>query len=148
MMRLLAVLIAFIAAPALGHEFKVGGISIAHPVVYPSLGATGAGYFAITNSSSDDRLLSIQSDTAARTSIHETMIIEDVARMRPTNDVVIEQGQTLTFEPGGLHVMFIGLINPIKIGDNISATLLFENAGSVDIVFDVKRRPTKQHMDH
>ena len=38
-------------------------------------------------------------------------------------DVVIEPGQTVVFEPGGLHVMLMGLSSPLKQGCLYSVTM-------------------------
>ena len=54
--------------------------------------------------------------------------------------VTIPAGQTVTFAPRGLHVMFAGLTAPWKAGDHIPATLVFETAGAVPVIFNVEPR--------
>ena len=48
-----------------------------------------------------------------------------------------EPGETVEFKPGSYHVMFTGLKKQLSAGDHIKATLTFEQAGKVDIDYDV-----------
>ncbi len=50
----------------------------------------------------------------------------------------IPAGWQVTFEPGGLHVMLIGLHQDLEPGDVFTLTLEFENAGSVDVLIEVQ----------
>jgi copper(I)-binding protein len=53
----------------------------------------------------------------------------------------VPAGGTAVLEPGGLHVMFMGLDGDgLDAGEQVPATLVFEKAGSVDIMFDVVAR--------
>jgi copper(I)-binding protein len=56
-------------------------------------------------------------------------------KMQQVMEIALPAGQTVQLKPGGLHVMFIGLVNPLQTGDSISLTLVFKNAG--EIVIDV-----------
>jgi copper(I)-binding protein len=38
---------------------------------------------------------------------------------------------TLEMKPGGYHIMLMGLVKPLKKGDEIEITLTFEKAGAV-----------------
>ena len=75
---------------------------------------------------------------SAKLEIHETTITDGVAKMRPVSGgLLIKPGETVELKPGALHVMFVGLKNPLNPGDHINATLIFEKAGAVNIDFDV-----------
>ena len=63
-----------------------------------------------------------------------------VARMVPVEALEIPPGATVTLEPGGTHVMFMGLTAPFAEGDKIDATLVFEKAGEVAVRFNVEAR--------
>jgi copper(I)-binding protein len=43
-------------------------------------------------------------------------------------------------EPGGLHVMFIGLKQPLAAGSKLPVTLRFEKAGEVKVEFAIAAR--------
>lgn len=48
---------------------------------------------------------------------------KDVAMMEKS---VIEPGRSITFTPGGLHLMIVGLSAPLEQGDKVAVTLKFE----------------------
>ncbi len=133
-------------------EFKAGNLSIAHPHSFatPPGSATAAGYLSITNNGTNpDRLIGIDTNFP-RAMIHRSDLHDGVMRMRHQKEgVVIPAGETVTFEPGGFHFMFLGLKDPLKEGEKANATLHFENSGSVSVVFNVeKRKVTSKAMDH
>lgn len=74
-------------------------------------------------SNSSDREITVVSATssaAAMVELHE--VVGDV--MRPVDGgFVIPAGGTLTLQPGGLHIMFMGVPSPIAAGDDVKVTL-------------------------
>ena len=61
-----------------------------------------------------------------------------VMKMRPVEDgLEIKPGETVTHKPSGLHVMFLELKHPLEQGKTIEATLQFEKAGTVKVVFPI-----------
>ncbi len=50
----------------------------------------------------------------------------------------IKPGQTVTLDPSGYHVMFVGLKDQLKQGGHFKATLQFAKAGKVDVDFAVE----------
>ncbi len=82
---------------------------------------------------SDDRLLAVASPVARATSIHRSATDgQGRATMEPQDDgVAIPARSTVTFEPGGLHVMLTDLVVDLKVGDEVTLTLTFEHAGAV-----------------
>ena len=61
----------------------------------------------------------------------------DVIRMRPVEAIDVPAGSTVRLEPGGLHIMFVGLERPLAEGERFAATLSFERSGSVAVAFAV-----------
>lgn len=154
---LISFALALAAGFAFAHDYALGEISIKHPVAYPTVGRTGAGYMEIMNEGPADRLVGVSAEFP-RVMLHESVTENDVTRMEHRMAVDLPTGEMVTFKPGGLHVMFMGLSEHWKVGDEIPATLNFETAGSVDVVFKVEERPTRtegetdhgahQGMDH
>ena len=132
-----------IAGPALAQESTASGLTIAHPMAYETASSAmaGGGYMTITNhGDAPDRLVGVRADFP-RVTLHTSEEQDGVARMRPVEAVEIAPGETVAFEPGGLHVMFMGLEgDPFEVGEEIRATLLFEQAGEVEVTFAVERR--------
>jgi len=87
-----------------------------------------AAFFIIDNPSADDTLLSVSSDVAGAVEMHQTTMEDGVMHMNQQENVPIPKGKT-TFEPGGLHVMLIGLKNDLTVGDSFDIILSFEAAG-------------------
>ena len=61
-----------------------------------------------------------------------------VAKMRQVTGLEIKPGETVELKPGGMHVMFMGLKQPLKQGQKVKGTLVFEKAGTVAIEFTVQ----------
>lgn len=123
-------------------DFKVGDLVIEHPVARATtaMAMTGAGYFVIMNNGTeDDRLVEITANFP-RVMMHDTKTNDGIDTMFHIEDgVAVPAGGTVTFEPGSKHVMFMGLNgDPFEIGEEIPATMNFEKAGELDIVFVVE----------
>ncbi len=112
----------------------------------------GAGYMEITNNGDTaDTLVEVKADFP-RVEIHTVLMSDDgVARMRKLDDgLEIAPGETVALQPGGFHIMFMGLNgDPFEVDETVNATLVFENAGMVDVVFNVEPRNNEtMQMDH
>lgn len=88
--------------------------------------ATGA-FMRLTPSASA-RLVSVQSPVAGVAEIHEMAMENDVMKMRQVPGLDLAAGRTLELKPGGYHVMLLDLKQPLKGGDSVPLTLVFEDA--------------------
>ncbi len=106
----------------------------------------GGGFMQITNTgTTDDRLVSVEADFP-RVEIHTTEFTDGVARMMHIDGIDVPAGETVTLEPGALHVMFMGLQgDPLEEGETVPATLIFEQAGEVPVVFNIVKRDMAAH---
>lgn len=95
----------------------------------------GGAFITITNNgATDDRLVSVSSPAADVGQLHTMEMVGDVMKMRALPDgIVIPAGQTVTLEPGGLHMMLMGLKQAFVEGQTLTVTLTFEKAGSVEV---------------
>ena len=129
------------AAPALAHGFKIGDLTIGHPWTRATPGGAkiGGGYLSVTNNGKTaDRLLGGSLSIADHVELHEMKMDGAVMQMRPLpNGIEIKPGETVKFEPGGNHVMFVGLTAPLKEGELVKGQLKFEKAGTVDVEYKV-----------
>jgi copper(I)-binding protein len=98
-------------------------------------GADTAVYFTIVNGKVDpDTLVGASTDAAQMASIHQTTTdASGMTGMQPASSVTIPGGGTVSFAPGGYHVMLTGLKQELKVGDQVKVTLTFENAGVVTV---------------
>lgn len=129
------------AGAALAHGFKVGTVEIDHPWSRATApGApNGATYFTLNNTGAEaDRLLSASSPAAAKVELHTHMMDNGVMRMRPVDAIEVTPGSPTTLAPGGLHVMLLGLKQPLVKGKAFPLTLVFEKGGPVTVQVDVQ----------
>jgi copper(I)-binding protein len=135
--RLLASSLLSLAASASLAQVKVDQ-AWARPTVPGQQG--GGGFLSITSPASD-RLLGGSTPLAERFELHTMAMKGDVMEMRQLDAIDLPAGKTVEFKPGGLHVMFIGLKQPLAIGSKVPVTLKFEKAGEIKVEFDVMSRP-------
>ncbi len=106
----------------------------------PGNSKIGAGYFTVTNTgSAPDTLVSARTGASDHVEIHEMAMKDGVMTMRPiAKGVAIAPGKSVSFAPGGFHLMLMGLKAPLKQGDKVPLTLTFAKAGKVDVTLDVQ----------
>ena len=139
-------------ATASAHEYKAGDLMVDHPMAFETAqtAQTAGGFMTITNmGDSDDRLLAVEADFP-RVEVHTTERDGEIARMIHLEEgLEIPAGETVSLQPGGYHVMFMGLRgDPFEVGEEVPATLVFENAGRLDVMFKVEERKARSGMNH
>ncbi|MEO8314426.1 MAG: copper chaperone PCu(A)C [Pseudomonadota bacterium] len=119
-----AMVAGLLAVPAMADVVGGEGWSRATPP-----GAREAvGYLVLTNKGDEERrLLKITSTISDSVSIHRSSVnAQGVAQMWPVGFLKLEAGETVRFEPNGLHVMFSGLKKPLQAGDKLPLVLQFD----------------------
>ena len=97
-------------------------------------GTNSAAYFVIMNDGGGaDTLIGVRSEVASSTEIHQTRIENDVAQMVPVARVEVPAHGSIEFNPGGYHVMLVGLTQDLKVGDTLKLTLQFEKSGAITL---------------
>ena len=158
MLRLLRAALAaaiLVVTPAFAHNgvIHLGNINISLPFTRATLpnAPVAGGFLTIENTGTEsDRLISLTSEIADETQIHEMAMQGDVMKMRPlTEGLEIPAGETVVLAPGGFHIMFMGLKQTLVEGETITVTLTFEKAGTVDVVLPIEAAaadaPTAEH---
>lgn len=119
------------------HSVEAGELKVIHPNAKPSRPGvlTSSAYFGVQNKgASEDKILSVSSDVAKFTEIHDMKMENDVMRMFKVDGVTIPAGQTLTLgDNNKLHVMLMELKEPLKVGDKFTLTIQLEKAGTVPV---------------
>jgi copper(I)-binding protein len=93
---------------------------------------TGAAFMTLKNTGSeDDILLSVSSEVAEKTEIHENMVDPDDGKMmmRRVKEIKIAGKSEVELEPAGYHIMLINLKAPLEKGESFPVTLTFEKSG-------------------
>ena len=123
-------------------DFTAGNLKISSPWARatPKGASVGGGYMTITNTgTAADHLVGGSTDIARGFEVHEMKMEGGVMKMRPVaGGIEIKPGQSVTLDPSGYHVMFVGLKDQLKQGDHFKATLQFDKAGKVDVDFAIE----------
>lgn len=152
--RILAcITLALLWSSAAGaHSYKLGALEIGHPWARatPPTAPAGGGYLTITNTgTTSDRLISIKSPAAGAVQVHEMKMDGNVMRMREIEGgLAIPAGATVALAPGGFHLMMMGLKAPLKQGERVPVTLVFEKAGSIDVELAVEAMGATAPHEH
>lgn len=88
-------------------------------------GGNSAAYMVLANGGARPvRVVSVRTPAANEAGLHRTIIDADgLARMRPLAEAVVPAGDSLVFEPGGDHVMLVG-VRALMAGDAVEVTFL------------------------
>lgn len=142
---LIAAVAALLALAAVHPAAADGHIMVDAPFARASaspMAKAGGAFMTITNNGDeDDVLIDAQGDAAVRIELH-THVMKDGAMtmMRVEDGIPVPAHETVMLQPGGYHVMFMGLKAPLVEGETVHITLVFEKAGemAVDIpILDV-----------
>ena len=139
------------APPTLAHDTKAGDLTIDQAHARPNLpNRPSAAYLKITNmGETADRLLAVNSKAFATIELHSVEHQDGVMKMMPIEAVEIPAGGTALLQPGGMHLMLFDAARRFKVGDHFKATLTFEKAGEVTVLFMVEKpKPGAKTMDH
>jgi len=127
------------AAPAM---VKAGSLTLEQPWsrATPGGAKVGGGYLRITNTGTvPDRLTGGSFPLASKVEVHEMRLEGDVMRMKAVEGgLEIKPGATVELKPGGFHLMFMDLKEPLKEGQTLKGTLTFEKAGAVEVEYNVR----------
>lgn len=141
--RLILVLVSVVAASVVACSPGAAAPTVSGAWVRPPMGTdqAAAGYMVIANSSGQaDALLSASSPSASSVEIHQTSTdMSGMTGMQPIARLDVPAGGTVKLEPGGYHLMIMGLAKPLAVGDKLELDLVFEHAGKVVVQAEVRQ---------
>ena len=128
--------------------------SAANPIVIeqpwaratPGGARTGAAYMTLINSgTSGDRLLGATTPLADKVQFHKETEDNGVSRMRQVQSMELKSGAKIIFKPRELHMMIVGLKQPLTEGQTFPLTLQFEKAGNIEVTVPIEKIGAMQH---
>lgn len=133
--RLVFVMVLALSLPALAAGQGSGMLVVTQPWsrATPPGAPTGVAYLEIANKGPADTIVRLESPVAREVQMHTSYSEGGMMRMRPVATLEIPAQGRVQFKPGGLHLMLIGLKQPLKEGEHIGLTLVFQNAGPVHV---------------
>ncbi|HEY5607027.1 MAG TPA: copper chaperone PCu(A)C [Alphaproteobacteria bacterium] len=132
-MRIVALLLCLIAVSA--SAAPAADIELIQPWVRATPGQrTGALYLTLHNGGSEsDRLVAVSTPMAQRAELHSSVEQDNVARMQKIDGIELSPGGSVPLQPGGLHIMLVGLDPTVKPGVSMPVTFRFQRAGDIVI---------------
>ena len=125
-----------LATSAAAHDYVQGDVHIMKPWSrpLPAVSVNGAAYMTFMNKgSAPDKLVSISTPAARKAELHNHIMEGGLMKMRPVGVFEITPGVPSVLQPGGLHIMLMGLSQPLVEGNAFPLTLNFERAGSIEV---------------
>jgi periplasmic copper chaperone A len=126
LMLLCAMLVACGQSEPRGAELREPPFAHATPV-----GAEVAAVYLKLSVAEADTLMSVTTPIADRIEMHSSSEENGMMKMRPMQRVSLEAGKVFSFEPGGAHLMLIGLRQPLVAGMKFPLTLKFDRSGEL-----------------
>ena len=101
-----------------------------------------AAYLVINNLTDKAvELTGVDSPAFAHVMMHKSETVDGVARMIHQDSLVIPARDSLTFEPGGLHLMMPAPDKRLTQGDKVDLLLHFTDERSVRVTAVVRKKP-------
>jgi copper(I)-binding protein len=99
-----------------------------------------AGYISISNSGDQDQVLqSFNSSAAHMVQLHEVAISSGIMSMDKVDELVLPAGGSINMQPGGLHLMIMGVDKEAFAGDSVDMQISFANGEVIDINMPVRK---------
>ncbi|MCP5036170.1 MAG: copper chaperone PCu(A)C [Rhodobacteraceae bacterium] len=135
-----AAVLALASLPAMAQEVTTENLEIsgAFARASPMMASAGAGFMTIRAPNAGDQLIGFRSDACTQPELHTHIHDNGMMRMRQVEVIDVPAGGEVKLEPGSFHLMFIGLSEQLVEGESITATLIFAEAGEVEITLPVK----------
>lgn len=99
-----------------------------------------AAFMTLQNAESEAvELVSAESDIAKSVELHTHKMIDGKMAMRQVPFIEVPAKGKVELKPGGYHIMFIGLNEPLAEGEQVDLTLVFGDGQRMDLQVPVKK---------
>lgn len=126
-----------------------------------SMAKSGAAYLNLNNPSGNAIHLvsaSVDASVAAKVEIHTTKMHDGMMQMQELEQgLVVNAGESVMLQPGGIHIMLMGLESPLVAGQSFDLSLSFSDGSVLVTNVSVKNMSNKNadakdehkhHMHH
>ena len=126
-----------------------GSIEVVDARARFTTGDFGAVYFEVHSEGLEDTLLSASAKIADDTQLHAVVTEGASSSMqRVEGGIPIDAGGHITLQPGGYHVMLLGVEEIPEVGSTFELVIEFERAGRVTVTVEVEAFGGGAGMDH
>lgn len=99
-----------------------------------------AAYLVLTNpTDAADALVAVETEVSDTVEVHTVTMDEGVMRMRAVDSIPVPARGQAVLEPGGYHIMLIGLRGPLAEGDSVELRLRLKSGRVIDVTAPVLR---------
>ena len=109
-----------------------------------------AGYATLSNAG--DAPLTIQGAASAQygdVSIHETVVVDGVSKMRALDEITLAPGAEVKLAPGGRHLMLMQPVSAPATGSEVGIDFILADGRRITASFAVRARDDAPHAhDH
>ena len=129
------------AAHHAGEVVSAGNLHVGHAWTYEVAAMAHAVdvYLTIDNEGdAPDRLIAASVDFADTIEIQAPVVEDGVLKTATVQAVEIAPGQTLTFQPGGVHLVLQSVQRAFEHGQHFDLALTFEKAGTVEVEVEIE----------
>lgn len=107
----------------------------------PAEGQTAAAVYGVLSNDTGDTITAVSASSSATDTVelHEVLMGDDdqMTMQEKEGGYEIPAGESLTFEPGGAHIMLLG-IDPATYPDPVDITLTFDDDSSIEFTAEVR----------
>jgi len=112
----------------------------------PPVATNGAAYLMVHNNGATiDTIIEIKSPIATSVMMHNNVSDNGNVRMEHVGQLAVKPRGMVTFKPGGLHIMLMGLKGPLVAGQSFPITVVMEKAGEITAVVNIKQNNVEHH---
>ena len=143
---LVAAAVLLVACGGEGEPRGRGGMSVSDAWVRPTApGVTSAAIYVVVENvdAPADRILGASADRCSAVVPHQTVVGDDGVASMPGilgDELDLPAGAVVTMEPLGLHLMCLGVGEPIEPGDDMELTLTFDFHDPITVPVTVANR--------
>ncbi len=117
------------------HSTRDGlSVSKGWSIPIPASSANGAAYLMVKNRGAADELLGVESMIAEKIEMHDIVSGNGQVKMQHLPTVKVPEKGHILFQPGGMHIMLMGLKEALAEGREYDVTLKFREAGRIQTV--------------
>ncbi|TXH92966.1 MAG: copper chaperone PCu(A)C [Rheinheimera sp.] len=120
-------------------QVEVNNATVREPLPGKSL---SAGYFSLHNKGpAQIALVSVSSNNFGAVELHTHQMIDGMMQMTAVDRIVVEPGQQVHLQPGGLHLMLFRPVQKISLGQQVQLRLQWSDGTSQEVQASVTRIP-------
>lgn len=133
---------------------SLADVDVVKPYVRATIPGTtvSSAYMELHNQSDKSvKLIAATSPVSDRVEIHEHSMANGMMKMRQVESLSVDANSKAILQPSGYHIMIFNLKEPLKVGDDIELTLIFDNDSKEVVkvpVQSIKRKKKNAHHHH